>query len=98
MRGDGVAVLNAALERHGCKRGSDRSFQCPAHQDRSPSLSVSQGETGALLRCHAGCEPKDILDALGLGWPDLFDDPREGGAGEGSTPPKSGATVQHPEI
>src|SRR5262245_16661800 len=38
--------------------------RCPAHQDRTPSLSISQGNTGALVRCHAGCEQRDVIDAL----------------------------------
>ncbi|WP_210526611.1 DUF7146 domain-containing protein [Rubellimicrobium arenae] len=43
--------------------------RCPAHDDRSPSLSLSTGaDARLLLRCHAGCEFSDILGALrGLG-------------------------------
>lgn len=38
---------------------------CPAHEDRSPSLSIAQGHTGQLLlTCHAGCAFEEILDAL----------------------------------
>lgn len=42
---------------------------CPAHHDRSPSLSLSDGPSGRLLaRCMAGCDFLSILDALrGLG-------------------------------
>lgn len=39
--------------------------RCPAHEDRSPSLSLADGREGRLLaRCHAGCEWADILAAL----------------------------------
>ncbi len=32
---------------------------CPAHDDRSPSLAISEGEDGrCLLFCHAGCSTK----------------------------------------
>ena len=31
--------------------------RCPAHDDRSPSLSVKDGHDGQLLaKCHAGCD------------------------------------------
>ena len=41
---------------------------CPAHNDRSPSLSISQGEDGRLLLfCHAGCRFEDIVAAAGIG-------------------------------
>lgn len=39
--------------------------RCPAHNDRRPSLSVGEGRDGKLLlRCHAGCEFRDIVEAL----------------------------------
>jgi hypothetical protein len=37
---------------------------CPAHDDRSPSLSLSDGERALLVHCFAGCEPRDVLAAL----------------------------------
>lgn len=37
---------------------------CPAHHDRSPSLSISQGHSTILLKCFAGCEPADIIAAF----------------------------------
>ncbi|HPA50128.1 MAG TPA: DUF3631 domain-containing protein [Thermoanaerobaculia bacterium] len=58
--------LTAALEAHG-SRGKGSAWQCPAHEDRSASLSVSQGRDGrALVKCHAGCDLEAILGALGL--------------------------------
>lgn len=40
---------------------------CPAHQDRSPSLSISEGEDGKiLLHCFAGCSFDEILGSAGL--------------------------------
>ncbi len=45
---------------------------CPAHTDRSPSLSIAEGQDGrVLLHCFAGCEPDAILRALGLTWADM---------------------------
>ncbi len=47
--------------------------KCPAHDDRAPSLSISEGADGrTLLKCHAGCATPDILKALGLQMSDLF--------------------------
>ena len=37
---------------------------CPAHDDRSPSLSVRVGRTSLLLHCFAGCSATDVLKAL----------------------------------
>lgn len=45
--------------------------KCPAHEDRTASLSVREGEKALLLYCHAGCSLESILDALGLTKADL---------------------------
>jgi len=45
---------------------------CPAHDDRSPSLSVSWGDSAVLIfHCHAGCTQERVIRALiSLGlWP-----------------------------
>lgn len=48
---------------------------CPAHNDRSPSLSIREAEGGkVLLRCWAGCPTAEVLAVLGLTWRDLFPD------------------------
>ncbi len=64
-----------ALRRRGCKK-TGRDWQCPAHEDRTPSLSVSNGDGRALIHCHAGCSTEDILAGIGLGKADLFDEAR----------------------
>ena len=47
--------------------------RCPAHEDRSPSLSIKEVEDGQLLiHCHAGCDPASIVSAVGLTLSDLF--------------------------
>lgn len=49
---------------------------CPSHQDRSRSMKVTQAQDGrTLIHCFAGCEPDNILAAVGLSIEDLFDDP-----------------------
>ena len=39
--------------------------KCPAHNDKSPSLSIRQGDRGILVTCFAGCTPEDVLRELG---------------------------------
>lgn len=47
--------------------------RCPAHEDSQASLSVSVGQSGALiLHCHAGCDTRSILAALRATWQDLY--------------------------
>ena len=47
--------------------------KCPAHKDKSPSLSVSAKDDGAvLIHCHSGCHPDDVIAALGLSWRDIL--------------------------
>lgn len=38
--------------------------RCPAHADRSPSLSVRLGDHGLLFTCFAGCERAAVIAAL----------------------------------
>jgi hypothetical protein len=38
--------------------------RCPAHDDRTPSLSVRSGQTRLLLHCFAGCSAEEVLRAL----------------------------------
>jgi len=49
------------------------SARCPAHPDKSPSLSVRETPDGAvLLHCFGGCETAEIVASLGLELSDLF--------------------------
>lgn len=59
------------------QHGNYWTAQCPAHEDRNPSLSVTEGSDGrVLLNCHAGCTTQSVVSALGLTESDLFP-PRE---------------------
>ena len=54
-------------ELQGGREINDEKFQviCPAHDDSNPSLSVKVGDYGKLLvHCHAGCEYRDVMNAL----------------------------------
>lgn len=47
--------------------------RCPAHDDRSPSLAITETPDGTiLLKCWAGCGAADIVAAVGLELKDLF--------------------------
>ena len=54
--------------------GSNRWIACcPAHDDRSPSLSIRECDDGrVLLKCFAGCETEDVLAAVGLSFSDVM--------------------------
>lgn len=73
--GRGVRNVVAALKRVGSKQRG-KAWTCPAHDDRTPSLGVDQGEAGALVTCRAGCPTDAVLAALKLDAADLFDQPR----------------------
>lgn len=68
----------SALTEHGCdpkRAGKGWSARCPAHDDRRPSLSIGEGDGGeCLLNCKAGCDPKDVVAAIGHTMRDLFPD------------------------
>ncbi len=78
--GPAVKKVGAALREHGSRIDSHGAgswmAQCPAHEDRKPSLSLAQGDVGAVLCCQFGCDTGDILAALNLSWADLLDEPR----------------------
>lgn len=37
---------------------------CPAHADRSPSLSVRVGDHALLFKCFAGCDTRDVIHEI----------------------------------
>lgn len=67
-----IGVLLARLE--GVRvTGRGYSARCPAHKDRSASLSLAVGRDGrALVRCFAGCDVLAVVQAVGLELADLF--------------------------
>lgn len=62
------------LSRLGGTKRTTRGWQakCPAHDDRSPSLSIREGEKGLLVHCFAGCSIEAICEGLGLKVRELF--------------------------
>lgn len=58
------------------QRGNGWTARCPAHEDKGPSLSITEGDDGrVLLHCFAGCSAVDVVGAIGLTLADLFDRP-----------------------
>lgn len=47
---------------------------CPVHEDKSPSLSISEGNRATLIYCHAGCSFDDLAAELGFERQQLFHD------------------------
>lgn len=81
-QGSALERFLRALDAAGLKyslSGGEYEAQCanPSHDDRTPSMSVTQGRDGVIFHCHVcGDESKpDILAALGLKQADLFDRP-----------------------
>lgn len=71
-----------ALARDGMKirdTGDKARAQCPAHGSRGLSLAVRRADDRVLVKCFAECELVEILDALGMTMPDLFDGERPAG-------------------
>lgn len=70
-----IDLLLSRLERVRQTAPTRWVMPCPAHEDRSPSLSVKETPDGTvLIRCFAGCDTQSVLDAVGLGFADLFPD------------------------
>ncbi len=70
-----AAALAAAIA-HRCPQARQHGDQwqacCPAHDDHTPSLSITPAADKVLLYCHAQCPLDTILAALGLARRDLF--------------------------
>jgi len=70
MPADNVLPRLDAVRDFGRGRGVAR---CPAHDDKSPSLTWTVKDDGTLLlHCWAGCTNYDVVDAIGLKLRDLF--------------------------
>lgn len=58
----------------GLKVGAAWMARCPAHDDRKPSLSITDAASGqVLVHCHAGCNQRAVIAALRIrgAWPDV---------------------------
>ena len=70
-----MSALETLLSRLQKVKGRRDSWTacCPAHEDRSPSLSIREADDGRILiHCFANCSVQDIVGAVGLDISDLF--------------------------
>jgi len=69
---DNLDVLLSRLSKVKGRNGSWTAC-CPAHEDKSPSLSIRQVDDGRILmHCFANCAIQAIVDAVGMDVGDLF--------------------------
>jgi hypothetical protein len=74
----GAAVRRVLDRVVGCRSTGEGKWiaRCPAHEDKSPSLSIREMDDGrVLINCFAGCGAGDVLAAIGLCMADLFEKP-----------------------
>jgi hypothetical protein len=71
--------VEAVLARlNGVRRnGGGWMARCPAHQDRSPSLSIREENLKILLHCFGGCSIEAVCAALEIQVRELFGKRRE---------------------
>ena len=64
----GLAAAYVIVQLLGGKRaGRQWLCRCPAHDDKNPSLSVSEGSTHPVVfHCHANCDADQVLAALSV--------------------------------
>jgi hypothetical protein len=70
-----VSQVEAFISRLDKVKGRNGSWTacCPAHKDKSPSLSIREGQDGrVLVHCFAGCSVHEVVGAVGMSVNDLF--------------------------
>lgn len=79
--------------------GNSYSAKCPAHNDKTPSLSIGEGRNGGiLLHCHAGCSLESICAELKIRPADLMPDSTTTSRTPAKTAPnRSGRAFTSPE-
>lgn len=89
-----VELLRARLENVRALSTGGFTARCPCtanhkHGDRHNSLKVDEGkDRQALIHCHTGCQPEQIVAALGLEMKDLFPAPEAETVGKNGHAPR----------
>lgn len=68
-------MINSILSKLSDVRQSGQNkwlARCPAHTDKSPSLSLKDDSGVILMHCFSGCAVSDICAAIGFEVSDLF--------------------------
>lgn len=77
-------TIYTALERRSLRVNRATGMcQCPAHEDGTASLAVTDRGGVPLVYCHAGCLSNDVIEAAGLTWPEVLADTPSGNGGGG---------------
>lgn len=80
-----IDKLLSTLDRVKLVKAGQWAACCPAHNDRTPSLKISETQDGiVLVKCWAGCTTAQVVAAVGLELRDLF--PRSVGKPRRSCP------------
>lgn len=90
-------ILTDFLQRFEGVKEDGRGYKalCPAHPDRNPSLSISEGDNGRIIiYCHAGCTCQDVLAAVDCTEADLFNDSAEKDFKPSKKPAKTGTRTE----
>ena len=66
-----LANLLGRLERVRASGKCSWQACCPVHDDRTPSLSITDTGSHLLVHCHAGCDTSEVLAKVGLSYADL---------------------------
>lgn len=76
FKGDEMSKIDELLSRlHKVRKTGQGKWTacCPAHNDKDPSLGVTETPDGTiLLKCWTGCSAAAIVDSIGLNLSDLF--------------------------
>lgn len=94
MRTDPTMQLLDAIE--AARDGEDLMIRCPAHDDGTASLHVTQGRSGVILHDHAGCDTGSILRATNLSWSNLFNKDPDDTSVKGEWTPRGTASNIYP--
>ena len=59
-----MTTLQTLIEGLGAQRqGAAFMARCPAHDDRNPSLSLTEKNGSVLFKFHAGCPQEAVMEA-----------------------------------
>jgi len=68
-----VDLVYCKTRRHPRVYGRGYMLLCPAHREKNPSLSICEGDNGAILmHCFKGCGIQDICNSIGIPVSALF--------------------------
>lgn len=68
-----ISDILPALEKVKQTRQGNWLACCPAHDDKTPSMTIHEAQDGRILvHCWAGCSFEEIVNAVGLGWEPWF--------------------------